>query len=361
MSFELTLKNDERAIFRLRDLYGRYGYSQYKMSKFEEYDLYVRNKSFLVSENILTFTDTDGKLMALKPDVTLSIIKNTKEDTGALQKVYYNENVYRTSPTSHGYQEIMQAGLECIGDLDLCATGEVILLAAKSLETISDQYLLDLSHLGFVAGLLDSAAVADEDRAPLLESMGEKNVQALRSRCAALGLVENVIADLTALTTLYGAPGQVLPTLEKMCRNQRMADALSELKDICSLLGNYESHLRLDFSIVNDMNYYNGLIFRGYLPGLPSGVLAGGRYDNLLRKMGKKAEAIGFAVYLDLLERMGDEAPAYDGDVLLLYGPNTSAATVTEAAEACRREGLSVRVERRTPEGLRFREVREVQ
>ena len=83
-----VLKNDEKAIFSLRELYGKYGYSQFKMSKFEEYDLYVRNKNFLVSDNIITFTDTDGKLMALKPDVTLSIIKNSKDTEKAVQKLY---------------------------------------------------------------------------------------------------------------------------------------------------------------------------------------------------------------------------------------------------------------------------------
>ena len=89
MKIDLSvLKNDEKAIFGLRSIYRRYGYSQYKMSKFEEYDLYVRNKDFLVSDNIITFTDTTGKLLALKPDVTLSIIKNGKDVPGVIEKVY---------------------------------------------------------------------------------------------------------------------------------------------------------------------------------------------------------------------------------------------------------------------------------
>ena len=100
---KMKLKTDERAIFALRELYGKYGYSQYKMSKFEEYDLYVRNKNFLISDNIITFTDTNGKLMALKPDVTLSIIKNSKDEADQLQKVYYNENVYRISGSTKAF------------------------------------------------------------------------------------------------------------------------------------------------------------------------------------------------------------------------------------------------------------------
>ena len=80
------LKSDERALLTLRSLYKAYGYLPFKMSKFEEYDLYVRNKDFLVSDSIITFTDTAGKLLALKPDVTLSIIKNGTDEKGCKQR-----------------------------------------------------------------------------------------------------------------------------------------------------------------------------------------------------------------------------------------------------------------------------------
>ena len=105
--FGCTLRREEQAVFALRGLYETYGYAPYKMSKFEEYDLYVRNKEFLISDGVITFTDTDGKLMALKPDVTLSIIKNSRDEAGCVQKVYYNENVYRVSEDAHCFKEIL--------------------------------------------------------------------------------------------------------------------------------------------------------------------------------------------------------------------------------------------------------------
>lgn len=347
----------EQVARQLRELYRSCGYTQYKMSKFEPYDLYVRNKSFLVSGDILTFTDADGRLMALKPDVTLSIVKNAREGEG-LQKVYYTENVYRTSPIAQGFREIMQTGLECVGEIDLVAMGEVLLLAARSLETISGNYLLDVSHLGFAAGLLDSAGVPQDQRSQLLERMGEKNVPALRALCRELGVDGETADVLCRLATLYGSPEQLLPVLGELVRNPRMAAALEELEHVCALAPS--AGLRLDFSIVNDMDYYNGLIFRGYLPGLPSGVLSGGRYDNLLRQMGREDGAIGFAVYLNLLERLETTQPDYDADLLLLYDDQTPAPAVLREAERCRRTGQSVRVERRAPEGLTFRTVRKV-
>lgn len=85
---------EETVISQLARLYESYGYSYYKVSRFEEYDLYARNRNFLSGGQILTFNDADGRLMALKPDVTLSIVKNTKDDEG-MKKIYYKENVYR--------------------------------------------------------------------------------------------------------------------------------------------------------------------------------------------------------------------------------------------------------------------------
>ena len=107
MEAKYPLKPEERVLYALRGLYRQYGYSQFKMGKFEEYDLYVRNKDFLVSDGIITFTDTDGRLMALKPDVTLSIIKNARVAPGCVQKLYYNENVYRVSGSTHCFKEII--------------------------------------------------------------------------------------------------------------------------------------------------------------------------------------------------------------------------------------------------------------
>ena len=340
MDTELLLKNEERAVFRLRELYRRHGYLPYKMSKFEEYDLYVRNKSFLVSDHILTFTDVDGKLMALKPDVTLSILKNSNSGCG-LQKVYYHENVYRTSPASHGYREIMQAGLECIGPLDGYAVGEVVMLAARSLETISEDYLLDLSHLGFVSGLLSPLSLSQETEAALLKAMGEKNVPALRQLGRAQNLPVGTVEALSRLALLYAPPARALPVLEALAVTEGSREALGELRELCGLLELYG-------------------LERGYLPGLASGVLAGGRYDNLLRKMGREGGAIGFAVYLDQLERFGAQGREYDVDVLLLYDDSRSAAAVAAAANAVLASGKTTRVEREIPDGLKYRELRDM-
>ncbi len=133
-----VLDNTERNIYALRSLYGRYGYTHYKMGKFEEYDLYSRNKDFLLSDRVITFTDTNGKLKALKPDVTLSIVKNLEDKPSELNRLFYDENVYRVSGRTGTFREIMQMGLECIGNAGNPIAAEVIDLAEQSLALVSE-------------------------------------------------------------------------------------------------------------------------------------------------------------------------------------------------------------------------------
>ena len=355
MSQLYNLKPAEKAVYDLRALYSTHGYLHYKVSKFEEYDLYMRNKSFLADENVLTFTDTDGRLMALKPDITLSIIKNSKESDEGLKKVYYNENVYRTEDGS-GFKEIMQTGLECIGDVDTYAVCEVLTLAYKSLACLGGEFLLDLSHMGFVSGLMDEMNADEETAAKILTAVGEKNTDAIRSVCGSANIDQKLIDCLCSTAMIYGKADECLAEMGQLALNDRMKNAVAELTELVEVLKACDAYdnLRLDFSVVNDMNYYNGIIFQGFIESVPHSVLSGGRYDNLVEKMGKHKGAIGFAVYLDGLERMAAEKQ-FDVDVLLNYSADTPLSIVMNKVNELVNEGNSVKAQKGSDTGLKYR------
>ena len=107
-----VLSAQERMVLGLRELYEGYGYTRFPMRRVEESSLYLENKSFLTSERVLSFTNANGKLMALKPDVTLSIVKRAHAERSGVEKLYYNESVYRVSPTDHEVTEIEPIGVE---------------------------------------------------------------------------------------------------------------------------------------------------------------------------------------------------------------------------------------------------------
>jgi len=346
-----TLKPVERVLYALRGLYQRYGYSQFKMSKFEEYDLYARNKDFLVSDGVITFTDTDGRLMALKPDVTLSIIKNTRQMAGSLQKLYYSENVYRISGSTHCFKEIMQTGLECIGDVDLYSLCEVIALAAQSLQAIDDHYVLDISHMGVVSALVDALGLDDDRRARVLTCIGEKNSDGVHNLCP-----DKNIDGILALIAAHGPADQVIEALRPWCDTGDAAKALEELRDVTRVLAaNGIGGVQLDFSIVNDMNYYNGIVFMGYIDGIPTGVLSGGQYDRLMQRMGRSQRAVGFAIYMDQLERLNEDARTYDVDTVVLYDEDVDIADLTRAVRRLADEGCSVAAQKAVDDKLRYR------
>ena len=344
---EYPLKREERVLFSLRALYQKYGYAQYKMGTFEEYDLYVRNKDFLVSDGVITFTDTDGRLMALKPDVTLSIIKNTRDVDDCVQKVCYSENVYRISGSTRQFKEIMQTGLECIGDVDLYNLCEVIALAAKSLDAIDPENVLELSHLGVIAALVNELNLEADDQAAVLQCIGEKNADGIRKLCPGRD-----IDGVLALVSAHGEAAKVIAALRPRCRQGLAKAALDELETVTCLVG--RPNVQIDFSIVNDMNYYNGIVFQGYIRGIPAGVLSGGQYDKLMQRMGRESRAVGFAIYMDLLERLGGEGRAYDVDTLLLYDNRADVPALNRAVEKLSRDG-SVLAQRAIPEKLKYR------
>ncbi len=313
-----VLTRTERRIFALRTLYSRAGYRSYRMRKFEDYDLYSRNKDFLLSDRVITFTDTNGKLKALKPDVTLSIVKNIEDSPDIVARLFYDENVYRVSERTNSFREIMQMGLECIGAADNQAAAEVISLAEQSLALVAEDndYILRVSDIDLLIFILEDMTDSRALQSDLLKLAGEKNLHEISRLAAANDIPEEKCKTLIGLLGLYGDPEEVMPKLAEICRGTVAEAEVSELQDVLDRFyaekertgAGHGRHIVLDFSIIGDVNYYNGMAFEGYIDGIPECVLVGGRYDRLMRRMKKKSRAIGFAVYLDTLGMLGRTA-----------------------------------------------------
>ena len=310
MEFDLArLQPKERASFALRALYEAAGCRKYHMGRFEEYGLYQENRSFLSSEQVITFTDLDGRLLALKPDVTLSIAKTAQPAPGETLKYYYHENVYRPSAESHTFKEISQMGLELLGEVKEPEVRQTVCLAARSLEQMGQPWVLEISHMGYLFGLFDALGVPEAARPGLLETLRAKNIHELRAAAKAAGLSDADANALTALLSLSGEYAVALPKAAALCRNARMEAAVAELNALAEPLAKEGGSIRLDLTLAGEMEYYNGLIFQGYLRPLPRPLLKGGRYDLLMQKFTPGADAIGFAVYLDELDRLSAPLP----------------------------------------------------
>ena len=308
-------------MFALRQLYASHGFSMYRMSKFEEFELYAANRDFLDSGQIITFTDTDGMLMALKPDVTLSIVKNNRHIGNRIIKLFYNENIYRVSPKTHYFKEIMQVGLECLGAIDDACISEVLLLAAESMKVLSDDSKLDVSNLDILAKLFESCGIPKETEEQITMCISSKNGHSLERICRSADLGPAKAELLRMLVTTYGDPDDVIPELEKAFLDNGIfsyedkasfAESIDALKKIVEAFreAGLKDMLNIDFSVVSDLKYYNGIIFKGFAAGVPDGVLSGGQYDKLMKNMKRTSRAIGFGVYMDNLGKLSK----FDGE-----------------------------------------------
>lgn len=345
-----TLKKEERVPLELRNVYESFGYRKYKMSRFEEYSFYMEYKNFLPGEHIISFTDLDGRLLALKPDVTLSIVKNAKALKGSFEKLYYIENVYKPDKGARKFKEISQIGLEAMGPVDAYTTLEVIRLALKSLEAVEEDFVLDLSHIGIVTGLLESKELDISDRKKILECIVSKNLHDLKRLCGSA-----IFERLSKLVTIGGTLGEALPEIRAAVINEQMEESYAELEGVWRAIQGtpYESKVKVDFSIISDVDYYCGIIFQGYVRRVPRMILSGGRYDKLLAKLGKGVGAIGFALILDELAGYPEDKPK-DADAVVLYNKDTDPKALLEAVEGLTRKGLRVKAETSLPSDIGY-------
>lgn len=315
-----VLKPEEHIALQLRSLYQSRGFQLYHLSSFEEYELYSQNKTFINEAEVITFTGGDGRIMALKPDITLSIVKNTPP--GETRKVYYYEDVYRHDRQNGEYLRIHQTGLEYIGEIHQKEELEVLQLAMESL-SVAGGGVLDISHIGVLQAIYQ--LFPREHHECIIKALQQKSAHTLRKVGEEAQIPEEKIQLLEELTTLSGNFNQAYAKAATLLKNPLALTALEELKILHDSLAEKKKipdnvTIRLDFSLVNDTDYYSGLLFQGFVKGGKQAVLFGGRYDHLLQKQDKSQGGIGFGMYLNNLD-LAQEVSEKDTDYLCFALP----------------------------------------
>ncbi len=356
--FLATMSKEDSLTYELSMLYKQWGYKEYRMAKFEEYSFYSDNRDFLSGKGILAFNNSDGRLMALKPDITLSIVKNAKL-SGSLTKLYYNESVFRMSDSSMDYKEIKQTGVEILGKIDDYLIAEVLMLAAKSLSKIDKDFVLSISHMAFIPSLLSELEIGENAKKDIIECVKGKNAHDLRAICEKCGVSAEKTELLARLAGINGTLDNAIPELCSLACNDEMKNACEELKFIASSLkkSSLDSRLYIDLSVLNNTEYYNGIIFQGYVEKAPNAVLSGGRYDKLAGKLRENTQAVGFAVYLDNLNLYYKKKREYDSDILIIFDSANKSESLLSLVESFVEKGFSVRVEHCIPEGYKAKTV----
>ena len=298
---DAILSSQEQAIFALRQVFYQSGYRPYPKLRWEDYDFYVQHKAFLQNTPILSFHDYDGRLLALRPDVTLSLVRRY-QPSGFLQKWYYEETVYRVPEGASGFQEMLQMGVECLGPITGVEEVELVCMAGESLSVLNDSFLLDLSHTSLLPGLLHSLMIPEQTKGHFMKAFQKRNLAEIFSLSQEHHLPQQTSDIMMQLLGQYGSLSSGIAKLQQFPTNSLLYEALNQLIPLMEKIRVQNpkliQHLRLDSSMEPNIGYYRGLLLRGYLPNAKGAILNGGRYDPLLEKLNKQDYGFGFAVNL---------------------------------------------------------------
>ena len=291
---------------RIRNVLEERGYDEIITPSLEYYDVFVQAGSSIGQEKMYKLTDRNGRLLVLRPDNTTPIARvgTTKRDDDALPlRLYYVQKVHRASSFHRGHStEVMQAGAELLGAKGMMADLDILTAAFEALAAVKGEpFRIELSHAAIYKALITSLDVDAETAERIRSHIENKSYAALGDELEPYQDREAYRA-LKAMPTLFGS-GEVLEEVARLTDNQEVLDAVSYLQELIEAItaAGFGENVMIDVGSVQEIDYYTGMMIRGYMGGAGSPVLVGGRYDNLCAKFGRDIPATGFAIDIDAL------------------------------------------------------------
>lgn len=308
----------------LKDIFKARGYRRVMTPTIEFYDVFGASAAYLPQENMYKLMDQKGCLMVLCPDGTIPIARLCATRLTQMEmplRLYYSHNVYRMANGLRGRSsEIYQCGVELIGSGSVRSDLEILEMAASSLENISggSGYRLEICHIGYFKALMDSLGADEETREEIRYHIEQKNFASLNDLLEQFPDNKAAVA-LKYLPRLFGGE-EVFEQAYALFDDENARQSLNYLQTIYSSLQQLGlgDNVIIDLGLVNQAEYYTGIIFRGYFNEVGEPVLSGGRYDNLLSDFGAAQPATGFAVNVDLASNVVEKHPPLTADVLVM-------------------------------------------
>ena len=322
----------------LKELYESAGYRRVMTPMLEFFDVFTGAAETLPAERMYTLTDARGRLMVIRPDCTVPIARITAARLAGQPlplRLYYSQNICRRCPDGKGQRtESHQVGIELIGSGTLAGDCEAVELAAESLARLSDGYRLELCHIGYFKALVEALGTDEETAERIRQAVEAKNYGHLNDLLRAFADTGAVRA-LRRLPSLFGG-AEVLDAAAELFDGGTAGEALARCREVYAFLQDLGlgEAVMLDLGLVGQVEYYTGMVFRGYFDGIGEPVLSGGRYDNLCGTFGEAHPAVGFAVDMELAAR-AVEAPAEEKATVYVRADGPAAFA---AAAACRRQ-----------------------
>lgn len=335
----------------LAALFSRWGYDEVVTPTFEYLDTLTVGVGGDIQQNIFKFLDKNNRILGLRPDMTAPIARvaatRLKDESWPL-RLYYLTNVFRYELAQAGrHCEFYQGGVELLGIPGPIADAETIALAVETLLAAGlREFQISLGQVQFINGIMDEFEFEPGQRQRLKQCMVTRNLVGLAEAAAEGGLSENTRRLIKDIPLLHGKQ-EILEGAYRRAANETSRQALDNLAEIYQALKSYgvEEYVNFDLGLIRDFEYYTGMVFEGYTPGLGFPVCGGGRYDTMLAQFGLDYPATGFALGIERLllamQRQGITS-AENRQAVYVGWRDTMLSQAISLAKELRASGVSV-------------------
>ncbi|MCP8616110.1 ATP phosphoribosyltransferase regulatory subunit [Salirhabdus salicampi] len=354
--YSSDFETKENTISQIKTLFNRFGYKQVQTPIFEYYELFTETKATIEKDRMIKLIDRDGRILVLRPDVTIPIARMVANDyqDGKEQssfKLSYITNVFRvrTDKKVQQNREFTQAGVEFFGQESIDADVEVITMAIQSLQKLGfEGFTIDIGQANFFKELINGSGLSVEQFNQVRYLIEHKNFAELSRLVETLSIETNYREAILNIPSLYGKGEELFRKAEQFIMTKKMEEELNKLREVYEHLveDGYEQFVTLDLGLINHLNYYTGTIFQGFVPEYGKPIVVGGRYDHLCKQFGYEIPATGFGIYVDdLIEAMGIhqlQPDRFEEKAILLTFEPTYRKEAVKTANLLREKGFIV-------------------
>ena len=327
----------------LAHLFDSWGYDEVVTPTMEYLETLAVGVGNDLNQHMFKFFDKNNRILALRPDMTTPMARvaaTRMKDSTTPIKLFYLTNVFRYEQAQTGRQcEFYQAGVELMGVSGPTADAEVIALAVEAmLKSGLKQFQIGLGQVDFINGVMAESGLSQEQERQVKHAMLTRNLVGVDEIIVDSGLSPKAQKVLKNIPLLHGKQ-EMLKQAYGMVANDVSHKALDNLAEIYRLLESYgvSQYVDFDLGIIRDFDYYTGMVFEGYTPGLGFPICGGGRYDNMLSSFGMKCGATGFALGIErmllALERQGIASIPSAKDVYVGWGRDKLVSAIAQGNE----------------------------
>jgi ATP phosphoribosyltransferase regulatory subunit len=290
-------------------VFDGWSYEEVITPSVDYYALFEQGMGLAEAQRAFRFTDNDGRMLALRPDVTSSVARAAAtllaERTRPL-RLCYAASVFKHRQQSHAEwrRESTQLGCELIGAGGKVPDLEVLAVAAEILSRLGleGSYCITLNSVEIfngIAGRLELDEPAREEMRRLIDTRDAAELQRFLRAYTTSEEERRVFARLTQLT----GKRQILSEARRVITNARSVAALDKLEELWTVIESLglQDSFEIDLGDVSGLDYYTGLSFKVFVQGAGARVGRGGRYDRLTANFGHAEPAVGFVLGLDAL------------------------------------------------------------